>query len=258
MKLFSYFVTLATGQFHETKLVQTDMGTPLTDAIFKSLVSCHDWINQALVCDPPKSKISNYEFRFAKVAKDTAWHVFAIKNCNWPRMEEGAYIRNRRGTRRNQIDQSFSQSFENGLNAYIVKQLSGQVELKSALQAEGSGDDSSNNSDFPHSSIQNDTLLQIQSRSLLETPPLAQFTETDAKGKGKGKGKGNKSPKPPTIDQLASRCKTDMIKLWEREELNQCPKLGSWRRRMNGLIRTVQVMHNVCLNQVSMQSVGYY
>ena len=29
-------------------------------------------------------------------------------------------------------------------------------------QAEGSGDDSSNNSDFPHSSIQNDTLLQIQ------------------------------------------------------------------------------------------------
>lgn len=45
------------------------VGNELTDSTFEALMTCHDWINQALTCRKPFDKISKYEFRFTKVAK---------------------------------------------------------------------------------------------------------------------------------------------------------------------------------------------
>ena len=77
-----------------------------------------------MTCDPPKSKIPNYEFRFAKVMKDAAWHVLAIKNCNFPRAED----RYRRSVRDSfsefPIDEAFSMGFEADYQSFIVAYLS--------------------------------------------------------------------------------------------------------------------------------------
>ena len=78
---------------------------------------------QAMVCEPPKSKVPNYEFRFAKVMKDAAWHVLAVKNCNFPR--EDRYRRSIRNSFDEfPIDESFSMSFEHDYQSFIVAFLS--------------------------------------------------------------------------------------------------------------------------------------
>ena len=40
-------------------------------------------------CNPPKSKIANYEFRFLKVTKDVAWHLMGVKRCTPPTVMPG-------------------------------------------------------------------------------------------------------------------------------------------------------------------------
>ena len=45
--------------------------------------------------------------------------------------------------------------------------------------------------------------------------------------------------------------------MFDRKEITYCPKLGSWKRRMNGLIRTVGIMQNVCLKKAEEAAYGY-
>ena len=57
------------------------VGNKLTDSTFESLMTCHDWIHQALTCRKPAGKIPKYEFRFTKVAKGKSFEYLNVK-CN--------------------------------------------------------------------------------------------------------------------------------------------------------------------------------
>ena len=75
-----------------------------------------------MICEPPRSKIPNYEFRFAKVMKDAAWHVLAIKNCNSPKSTR--YRRDANPLVDVPIADDFSMSFERDYQNFIVAFLS--------------------------------------------------------------------------------------------------------------------------------------
>lgn len=75
-----------------------------------------------MICEPPRSKIPNYEFRFAKVMKDAAWHVLAIKNCNNPKSTR--YRRDISPSIEIPIADNFSMSFERDYQNFIVAFLS--------------------------------------------------------------------------------------------------------------------------------------
>merc|ERR1712176_290336 len=219
------FNLLTIGSAVNAQYNDASTGSELTDAIFKSLMFCHEWINNAMTCDPPKSKIPNYEFRFAKVMKDAAWHVLAIKNCNFPRAED----RYRRSVRDSfsefPIDEAFSMGFEADYQSFIVAYLSNPAPFEF----------------HPKMALPEDDLGSAEG-------PLLRgrngFLESDP-GSPDGPGSRGNSEKRKLALQ-AKRCKGEMTKLWGRDELNQCPKLGSWQRRINGLIRTVSIMQTVC------------
>jgi len=216
------------------------VGTVFTDLLFKSLMECQEWINEAMNCNPPKSKISNYEFRFLKVTKDVAWHLMGVKRCTPPTVMPTSagggnrYRRHGGGFDFEQIDEEFSLNFEHDFQAFIVGYLSENrplegTRLKSA--GEGSGD------------FEGGSVGIARSNALGQAPSaeMEEFNYEDAKGKSSGNEK--------KLNVLAKRCKLNMDKMFDRKEITYCPKLGSWKRRMNGLIRTVGIMQNVCLRK---------
>jgi len=222
------------------------VGTVFTDLLFKSLMECQEWINEAMNCNPPKSKISNYEFRFLKVTKDVAWHLMGVKRCTPPTVmpnSNGGNRYRRHGIDFEQIDEEFSLNFEHDFQAFIVGYLSenrplGGARLKSA--GEGSGD---------FTGDQSSPGIARSSAPGQFDGELDEFDYEDAKGKNSGNTK--------RLNALAKRCKVNMDKMFDRKEITYCPKLGSWKRRMNGLIRTVNIMQNVCLKKAEEAAYGY-
>ena len=101
-------------------------------------MTCHDWINQALVCTKPFDKIAKYEYRFTKVAKDALWHLFVVKNCDWPRPTNPS--RYRRDTFQ-KVEKSYDSQFEfNFDNLYIKHILENKPKkLLKLSDTEGSG-----------------------------------------------------------------------------------------------------------------------
>lgn len=184
------------------------VGNKLTDSTFESLMTCHDWIHQALTCRKPAEKISKYEFRFTKVAKDALWHVLAVKNCNWnpgyENTDDGRYRREANG----KYD-SFSLNFDDMYLEYIV-----------------------------HTVSQNNTLARAKSAD----------DEISDKAEVRLEERQNKQEKAHLL-RAEKLCRSSMTSLWSRKEFNQCPKLGSWKRRIGGLQDTVSRMMNICLRR---------
>lgn len=215
---------------------QRIIGNELTDATFEALMTCHDWINQALTCRKPFEKISKYEFRFTKVAKDALWHVLAVKNCNWPEAEDAA-DRYRRGARRNQkmsmitypenalFDKKFSLSFDDMYISYLLSHglniQNGRANFTRIAQIKLSGEGSGTVSDYETD----------------DDRALARLAERQSK------------KVEAHLSKAEKMCRTSMDKVWEREEFLQCPKLGSWKRRMTGLQDVVSKMMYICLKR---------
>ena len=151
-------------------------------------------------CNPPKSKISNYEFRFLKVTKDVAWHLMGVKRCTPPTVmpsNNGGNRYRRHGSDFEQIDEEFSLNFEHDFQAFIVGYLSESrplegTRLKSA--GEGSGDFGDGNGGQP----------AIARTSAIGGTDLEEFNYDDAKGKSSGNEK--------KLNVLAKRCKANMDK----------------------------------------------
>ena len=150
-------------------------------------------------CNPPKSKISNYEFRFLKVTKDVAWHLMGVKRCTPPTVmpTSGGNRYRRHGSDFEQIDEEFSLNFEHDFQAFIVGYLSESrplegTRLKSA--GEGSGDYGDGNGGQP----------AIARTSAIGGTDLEEFNYDDAKGKSSGNEK--------KLNVLAKRCKANMDK----------------------------------------------
>jgi len=48
----------------------------------------------------------------------------------------------------------------------------------------------------------------------------------------------------------AKECSGAMKQVWKSEYFRKCPKLGSWRRRTNGLIQSVRKMMQICIKNL--------
>ena len=154
-------------------------------------------------CNPPKSKIANYEFRFLKVTKDVAWHLMGVKRCTPPTVMPGnggnGGNRYRRAFDFEKIDEEFSLNFEHDFQAFIVGYLSENRPLEGARlksAGEGSGDFEG---DQGSPSIARSSVVGQSPVNELE-----EFNYEDAKGKTSGNEK--------KLNALAKRCKVNMDK----------------------------------------------
>jgi len=154
-------------------------------------------------CNPPKSKIANYEFRFLKVTKDVAWHLMGVKRCTPPTVMPGnggnGGNRYRRAFDFEQIDEEFSLNFEHDFQAFIVGYLSENrplegARLKSAGEGSGDFEGDQGSPGIARSSVVGQSPVN----------ELEEFNYEDAKGKTSGNEK--------KLNALAKRCKVNMDK----------------------------------------------
>merc|ERR1712062_552074 len=60
---------------------------------------------------------------------------------------------------------------------------------------------------------------------------------------GDGRGFGNGNTK---VDKAKAQCETQLTRLWVKQEVEHCGKLGSWKRRINALNNSIFIMQRMC------------
>lgn len=206
------------------------------------MMICNDWIQRSLVCDNQSKKINKYKYRTDRVLKDILWHILAVKRCNennWAgrrRRSEFDFSSFDADSDHNGkilgLDSGFEDFDENDENAkkefnQIVNQNFEKFENEiSKINIQEMYDEflSSKLSEI----LYNDD-LDLLSNDMMMTP----FDENDGRGTSKA-------------DKAKIQCDNQMNRLWLRNEIQFCGKLGAWKRRINSLHSTVSILQRQC------------
>ena len=213
MKLATFYTFLVTDIRANT--VETKLGN-INEA-------CIGWTKVAMDCGliNLQRKVSNYQHRFSKLVKDTAWHYKTNRKC----APAGSLIRNRRT---DAIGDSSSQFF-----------ISDDAHFQSIFHELDALNIDTGTANLPFIDLKVVNDVAPSRRQSRRENRFKVNTEIGARSQSETKKSGNEN-------RLEKACRAGFRSLWQMSDLGGCPKLEKWKRRTSFLQGQIAKFSKIC------------